>query len=284
MPPIKETIFFEFGEEDDKPLSEEPPPPWPPLPTLASYRNLFQNVKDEIAIGDVTPANFAARACRRAQRYLPEGKFICCLRQPVDRAYSAFLMHRRQRNEPEDAFEIAYRARATRWAQRWEKPLIPYRDAAWYLERLQDWYNRFDRSQIHICLYDELVADPVIFMQKIYGFLGVDDTFVPNVTTIHNQGFALRSTTAAKVLSRRGPGKMLLRRLIPAGLRTPLGKRLHAWNRRQSEPLDPELRRQLTAEQRDDILALQELIQRDLSFWFEPEPTPPVEDRADATG
>ncbi|PDW00165.1 hypothetical protein [Candidatus Chloroploca asiatica] len=69
MSPIKEPQFFEYGEAEKLAL-EFPARPWA-IQTLDAYQSLFSAVTTEKVIGEATPSNFHARACKRIYEYLP---------------------------------------------------------------------------------------------------------------------------------------------------------------------------------------------------------------------
>jgi len=269
MSAVKEPNFFQFGE------LEQPPPlngnPYPyAIQTLTAYQALFAGLPPAALRGEASPSSFEARACDRISRYLPAAKFICLLRQPVDRAYSAFAMHIRCGKEPEMDFRRAYQDSTRRWEQRFEGFLSPYacHNAAWYVERLQDWLARFPRQQLHIRLYDDLKADPVGLMRKVYAFLGVDDSFSPDVSRIHNQGTGIRNASLNQFIRQNNPLKQWLRPWLPQSLRQKITRRLTSLNQTPLPPLDPALRNELTRPQNADILRLQDLIDRDLTHWL----------------
>ncbi len=266
MSAVKEPQFFEFGEAEKMPL-EFPARPWA-FQTLEDYQRLFSSVTHEIAWGEATPSNFHARACRRIHQYIPHAKFICLLRQPVERGYSAFWMRQRLGTEPENDFRSAYVSSSQRWEHHKEMDLELYLGAAWYVDRLQDWFARFPRRQIHIGLYDDLKADPAACMRSIYTFLEVDHSFTPNTSQIHNQGAGVRSKSLSRWIRQTHPIKQFLRRVTPKPLRQQMVRGLLHLNQATLPPLDPYLRRELTRPQHDDILRLQDLIGRDLTHWL----------------
>ena len=96
------------------------------------------------------------------------------LRNPVDRAYSAFKHYKRSyprsRNWdwvlPEGSFEDNLRAEEfTRF------PLgFLYRGR--YAEQLECVFRFFPREQVKIIIFERLVADPAAYMEDIVRFLG----------------------------------------------------------------------------------------------------------------
>ncbi|PDV98289.1 hypothetical protein A9Q02_22410 [Candidatus Chloroploca asiatica] len=171
-------------------------------------------------------------------------------------------------SEPEKDFRSAYLSADQRWEQRKETTLELYLGAAWYVERLQDWLARFPRQQLHISLYDDLKDDPVTFVRKVYAFLEVDDSFTPNVSQIYNQGAGIRSTSVNQFVRQNNRVKQWIRPWLPRPLRQKITRWLTNLNQVPLPPLDPQLRRELTMLQRNDILRLQDLIDRDLTHWL----------------
>lgn len=265
MSPRKEPHFFEFGEIEESPLEFKPRPA--AVQTLAAYQALFAGAASGKAIGEASPSNFHARACRRIRHCLPDAKFICVLRHPVDRQYSAFLTRRLQGTEPIADFAAACHDGRRHSEQRQRLGLEAYRGAAWYVERLQDWFTRFERRQLHVALFDNLKADPVGLMRQLYGFLEVNDPFLPDVSRIHNQASVLRSPALHRFLRSDSLLKRLVRQVTSQGARRRTSRWLRQWNHAPPPPLPPDLRRELTAAQDDDIVRLQDLIGRDLSAW-----------------
>lgn len=128
-------------------------------------------------------------------------------------------------------------------------------------------WTQFPRQQLHVGLYDDLAAAPVSFMRDIYAFLEVDDGFLPEVATVHNQGYGVRSVRMTR-LSKRQALRRWVRLLLPQPARRRIVKALQQMNRAPMPALDPALRHELTRPQHDDILRLQDLIGRDLTHWL----------------
>lgn len=262
----KEPHFFQFGEPEQTPLDFPPRPS--AVQTLTAYQALFSGATNQKAIGESSVSNFRRRACHRIHHYLPRGRFICLLRQPVDRQYSAFLLFRKIGTEPMASFPEACRREAQRYPQHEVQELSVYGGAAWYVERLRDWFAQFDRQQFYVGLFDDFKADPASLMRTIYAFLGVDDSFAPGVSRTHNASYVVRHPALQRFLQHDSLLKRLGRPLLPATTRHRIHRKLLDWGRTAPPPLNSQLRRDMTAAQRDDILRLQDLIGRDLSRWL----------------
>jgi hypothetical protein len=125
------------------------------------------------AWGEATPAYLAlADGPARLRSLAPEARLVCCLREPVARAYSAYqlgrLRHvRRGRRGPPPSFEEALET---------DSRLL---DGGLYADQLRRWLDLFPERQLLVLLFDRLVEDEGGFMAAIYRHLGVDDSFSP---------------------------------------------------------------------------------------------------------
>jgi len=172
----------------------------------------------------------------------------------------------RDGHEPLTDFAEALKEEKSRiennWSQTWH-----YKARAFYYAQLKRYFDLFDRKQLKIYLYEDFCRDPVGVMQETYRFLEVDDTFVPETSLKYNTSGFPRSRRLNAYLTKPDPFKQFLERIIPEPLRRYI--RINLINRNLVKPpLSPELRKQLTEDFREDILKLQDLIQRDLSGWL----------------
>jgi hypothetical protein len=266
MSAMKEPNYWAFG---DAILSSRPSG----VCTMTEYQALFADLPPGRRLGEASPSNISERACLRISQHLPSAQCICVLRQPVERMYSLFGMKVREGGEPEADFRRAYLDSLNNAAYRSKLHLRNYAadGAAWYRERLTDWMTRFPRRQLHIALYDDLVADPAAFMRGVYTFLGVDNGFVPNISKIHNQGTGVRSVRMSWLLMNNPVikwAKRISKPCISPSMRRYVRTKLKSMNQAPLPPLDPQVRDELTRPQHDDIMRLQDLIGRDLSSWL----------------
>jgi len=148
------------------------------------------------------------------------------------------------------------------------RPGCRYRLDGFYYANIKPYFERFPREQIRVYLYDDWLTNPRQILRDIFGFLGVDDTFLPDMTRQHNVTFTLRSTTAHKILTQLHPIMSLLKLILPQSPRRLMLSGLKLLNQTKPPSLDPEFRHQLTEGYREDILKLQDLIGRDLSHWL----------------
>jgi hypothetical protein len=239
------------------------------IPTLADYKKLFRHVQDEIAVGEASPWYiYCADVPPRIQHDIPHAKLLAMLRNPIDRAYSSFGMMHRDGREAESDFLRAFQLESERIAANWE-PLWHYQSMGMYSEQLQRYYDCFNRSQIRVYLYDDFDRDPVPIMRDMFRFLGVDDAFQPDMSERPNQSYVPKNAQIHSLVAKPSLVKSAMKAVIPARVRRSLRVAALESNRATAE-VTREVREQLIPVFRDDILKLQDLIERDLSAWLSP--------------
>lgn len=257
MSPVKETNFFalegeklDFRGPRDREVLERSENV-SSVTDIHGYRRLFGGVAGEKAIGETSPLYlYSPKAPGRIRRRLPEAKLVAVLRNPVDRAYSGFLMMRACGREPIADFASALREEGRRAKDNWEHSWH-YKRMGFYHTQLKRYYDAFARGQIGVYLHEDLDADTLGTLQNLFGFLGVDGSFVPDVSVRYN------------VSGLRKEGALPAPPVEP----NPLSAGITERDLLEPKP-PPEVRSGLAAEYREDILKLQDLIQRDLSGWL----------------
>jgi hypothetical protein len=245
--------------------------------TFGAYQDLYRDTGDAVAIGDASTSYIhIPAAADRIKTYLPDVKMIAMLRHPVDRAFSHYLHHFRNGGELLISFEEAIAAEGDRQAQGWS-PFWQYQDIGFYGRHLQRFFDVFDANNIRVYLFDDFIAHPETVTQDIFEFIGVDATLPAiNTQTKHNVSYLKtkpRSALLHKLLNQENWLKGLAAKMLPMNFRRQLRGALSRQNTQKlSQPykpvLDPAVRQRMTERYRADILALQDLLDRDLSHWL----------------
>ena len=162
---------------------------------IEEYHALFRGAAGETAVGEASPIYlYSPEASRRIRHYVPEAKLIAVLRSPVERAYSAFLYMTREGRKPLKAFPEALQAEESRMRDNREW-IWHYRHVGLYYTQLKRYYDVFDADQIRVYLYEDLRAHLPRVLQSIFGFLEVDESFVPDTSLRHNVSGTPKGTT-----------------------------------------------------------------------------------------
>ncbi|MDJ1178844.1 sulfotransferase [Roseofilum sp. BLCC_M91] len=238
------------------------------IPYLKEYQALFEEVTEEKAIGESSTFYlYIPETAERIKHYIPDAKLIAILRHPVDRAYSFYSHLRRDGRETLKDFSKALKEEENRRKNHWS-PVWRYQDFGFYGLQLQRYFDRFDRQQIKVYLYEDLQSDAKTMLKEIFQFLEVDDTFTPNLKLRYNKSEVPKNKLFHNFISNKNVVKRIIRPLIPAKIRQPMAAKAYRKNLGRLKPLSPELRQELIPIFREDILKLQDLIGRDLSHWL----------------
>lgn len=263
MSPVKEPDFFCI-EGQERPDGDS-------VTDIAAYRDLFKNISGERAIGEASHCYlYEPKAVERIKYYVPGAKLIAVLRNPVDRAYSHFLHMVRNGTEPLSDFARALQEEETGAHQ--NRKFQDYVGRGLYHGQLKRYFDTFDRDQVKVYLYEDLSNSPIATLRDAFRFLGVDNSFVPDVSLRRNVSGHPRYRILDGLLRRPNPVKHTLKIYLPAKWRWRLSKTfddLKTRNLVEPPPIQEEVRRQLIRVYREDVLKLEELIRRDLSGWLE---------------
>lgn len=261
IPPRKELHFFDRPHEYDRGIDH--------------YLRYFAECPPENIKGEYTPAYvYYPEAAERIRRHFPEVKLICCVRNPMDRAYShyAYALRRKARLSCFKSFREALEK---------DGDLL---STGFYSRQLQKYYGLFPRERIRVAVYEDIARNPVAFIQGLYAFLGLEAGFIPpSVNQIVNKVYDPRESMHPEWLNTLlyrarlvvKPGSALERAVAGTWVEKFLRKLLR-WNRSARDaqkqdvviPAEREEDRTFMREvYRSDIQELEKLLGRDLSFW-----------------
>ncbi|MCB9136316.1 MAG: sulfotransferase [Anaerolineales bacterium] len=234
---------------------------------MLQYQKIFASASSFHARGEATTAYlYHPQAAENICQILPSIKLIAILRNPVDRAYSSFLQMVRDGREPLTDFRETLKVEAQRiklgWGQIWH-----YRQMGYYGKQLKRYYAQFPNAQIRVFLYDEFLSSPEQVLRKIFNFLEVDDTFLPDIRERINVSGVPRNQPLYALLTRKRSLRIILRHIIPYSLRKFLNRQLSHWPLAKP-PLAKDIRKSLMEDFYDDLLELQKLIDKDISPWL----------------
>ena len=263
VPRVKEPSYFAYvaaEQEANTVVSRKC------VKTLAEYESLFRKASRYVAIGDVSPEYMTSPIAAQAiKKYVPHARLIAILRNPVDRAYSDFLMYRRDGKEKFSDFAKALEMQSDRALE--GDPTGFYISTGFYGEQLRRYYDIFPASQIKVFLMEELQTDAPRTLSQVFQFLGVDSDFVPDNLTIYNRSGVASSYVASKLFQYRSIVAPMARRILPDGLRTRIRRGFE--DRLKKAPLKSEIRQMLKEVYRADVRLLEQLTGKSCRLWLE---------------
>jgi hypothetical protein len=233
---------------------------------LNDYQKLFKDARGAQTVGESSVRYLVSPAApKNIHHFIPAARLVVILRQPAERAFSAFAHNRRDGLEPCDDFAQAIAEDRQGKRDDWE--FCRYLDRGFYFTSLTRYLEYFDRSQIHISLLEDLIQDPQGLMCGLFGFIGVDEAFEPDLTHKHNASGVIHNPLLRTVWTHSNRLRVAVRPYLPAKMRHAAFEWVIRDLDKMKMPADQ--RKELTEIYRPDILQLQELIQRDLSHWLE---------------
>lgn len=271
MSPVKEPHFFSFDAESK--MTKGPGDPiHEAITDFNAYQAQFDGVTDEKAIGEASTSYlYRPEAPGRIHSTLPDAKLIAILRNPVDRAFSAYMHVVRDKRETAKNFTEALTREENRKAANWE-PIWHFTSVGRYYEQLKRYYDLFPPEQIRIYLYEDLNQDQGNLLTDIYQYLDVDPSFKPGSTARYNASGQIKSETVLRtskwLFSKPNPIRWVSRKIIPESWRLNFATWVRRSNLKRQE-MPPKVRRQLQESFKAEIEQLEGLINRDLSAWLE---------------
>ena len=157
------------------------------FPLVTHERAVRRRIGVSPAVGEATAAClFDPRSPERVHAFDPEMKLVALLRDPIERAYSAFQMELRWGRETgtfEEALDreetdlpgVLERLRTNPNASVSSGLGRSYVARGLYADQLERWLQLFDRDQLLILMSDDLDQDPAATVSRVAGFLGVPE-------------------------------------------------------------------------------------------------------------
>jgi len=241
----------------------------------SAYERLFRSAPDDALAFESTPFYlWQTGAHERIARTLrPDVKLIAVIRDPVDRAFSNWTHLWADGLEPEADFLAACKDEPRRAAAGWA-PFWRYLELGRYGEQLAHLFRFFDRTQVRVIRYRQLIDEPRTTLDDICAFLGVETGLLDGLPESNVGRWAadgrvnrqLRRTVRAGASA----GAWLPPRVWRIAQR-PLLAALQRDGQAARPRLDPAVRAQLVDTFTDDNALLGELLGRDYSDWLSAE-------------
>lgn len=258
VPSMKEPAFF---ASDDNPLVRD----------AADYRRLFDGSEGFRARGEVSARYLHSEAAPRAIRdSIPDVRIVGVLRDPVERAYSHFLMLMASHEDVEESdFGSAVHRRLDRpWHGSGDLITEFCLRRSLYADAVRTYLDLFGPDRVRFFRYEDFDAEPERVMGEIFRFIGVDDRFAPDVTERLNVSSGVSKLRSLRhFILRDSPAKRFLRNSVPALVREPVRRFVMRRTRPRKSGIDPSVRTMLVERYTADIEAVEALLDLDLSRW-----------------
>jgi hypothetical protein len=179
MPTTRKELHFFDREEENRDYKKY-------------HRNFKPKKKQHQVIGEASPIYmYWETAPYRIWKYNPKMKWILALRNPVERAFSAWNMESKRDHEKLPFAEaIEKEPERCRTALPVQHRVYSYIDRGFYAHQVRRLFNIFGKENCLVLLNEELRNDHQQTLRRVFEFLGVDPSFVPPEASVFKQEYS----------------------------------------------------------------------------------------------
>ena len=165
------------------------------------YLRLFQNATNYPAVGEASTSYlWSDQAPERIFNQIPDARMIVLLRDPIERAFSHYLLDvrdGRQRLPFYEALISDYENSIKGW---FVSNL--YVELGFYHQQISRYFHYFDPTRILIVFFDDLITDTTNILKQIAQFLEIDDHPLSSnkIDAAHNPYAKARSRVAQELI------------------------------------------------------------------------------------
>jgi len=158
-------------------------------------------------------------------------KIVLMVRNPIERALSSYMMEQSVGGENRSFDEVI--EYILKHKDIWQyRAIISY---GFYNKFINNILNYFDRGSMRVVILEELKQKPECILEAIFSWLDVNDSFMPDLTKIHNKGGVSRSKKVSDFLLWFLNEKNILKRcakiILPNQLTSKIGFELRQFNK-----------------------------------------------------
>ena len=229
---------------------------------LSWYMRRFSHAKPGQLLGEISPVYLSdTEAPEAIKTNFPDIKLIVCLRNPVDRAFSLYNLHRGNSLIDDISFETAL-----------EQERV-YVESGMYAKHLERYLQYFNSNQILFLIFEEFIANPDKGFAQIYNFLGVDSNVNNDFSSFDTNASSKRRSTKLHKFAFRFSQWLINVRLsvILTSLRSIGAHKL--FRSINAAPAKKDKVRDLTRNNlvelfREDIIKLEKMFNKDIRKWW----------------
>jgi hypothetical protein len=259
----KKTIYIDLKKYFNKPILVRKSIAF--IERWEDYVKLFREAENEKVIGEASNGYLYSKvAAKNIRKRIPNAKIIIILRNPIERAFSHFIMDIRDGRQKEKDFSSAVLNDINSNIKGWGITNL-YIELGLYSGQVKRWLNTFPKENIRIFLFDELKENPINLVINILKFLEVDDSVYINTERKYNIVSVPRFQRINNFFTKSG-----IRNFFSNLLSDKMKQNIRRFwfGNKSIVKLNNQARELLLPYFEDDIKKLERIIDRDLSGWF----------------
>jgi hypothetical protein len=186
----------------------------------AGYRALFAAGTGRRWRGESSTSYlWSAQAPGSIAALAPDARIIIVLRDPIERAFSHYLMDLREGFHAISSFTAALEQELANPPGSWEESNL-YVELGLYAAQVARYLELFGAERVQLVSFAELAAAPAAVLERLFAFLGVDpEALDPAVLATRRNGYARpRGRLAARLMDSAGL-RRFARTALPASWR-----------------------------------------------------------------
>ena len=229
----------------------------------SAYLRLYACAAGHEVIGDASPSYlWHPEVPQRIRAKVPQAKIAIILRDPVERAYSHYLMDFREGAQSKPFYE-ALLEDMERPEKGWGVSYLYY-ELGLYAAQLQRYLDAFRPEQVKVLMFDDFRREPRMVLRELTDFLGVDPNPVSAIDTSrkYNSYAAPRNQFLRRIAGAKF-SRILGQILVPRWLGASIFERFFL-KPAPKPPLDPRVRDLLCSLYDPELNTLERLLGRKL--------------------
>ena len=227
------------------------------IDTLEKYNKLFSERKEEKMLGEGSVSYlFYSEVPLRIKEYNPKSKIIIMLRNPIERAYSHYLMDYRLGLTSESFESEFHKKKGLNFQQ--------YFLLGNYSSQIKRYLDVFGKENIHIVWYSDFKKNSEKEVKEVFNFIGVNSSFKIDFETIHNSFTMPKNNFIRKIYS-----AVWLRKILTLMFPSKLIKSVRSlFIREGNKPkLQEGLRKKIQLYYQNEIKELEQVLSVNLDRW-----------------
>ena len=259
MSSVKEPNYFSYEELETQKLYYKSNK----INSLDSYHNLFPTRDANLIYGEASVSYlFYKNVAEKIKTYNKNAKIIILLRNPIERAFSHYLMDVRLGLISESFESVVDGFETTSKNKLYYQQYI---ELGKYYNQISNYKRLFNDKNILIIDYEDFKNKTSLSVTTVFDFLQIDTSFIPNLDLTHNT-FRKPKFTFIEILYSNHSIRFLINKLIPSKFKNYINQMV--FDKQDKPILSQDLHERLKSIFKNDVNKLSNMLNKDFSKWI----------------
>ena len=259
MSSVKEPNYFSHEELETQKLYYKSNK----INSLDSYHNLFPTRDANLIYGEASVSYlFYKNVAKKIKTYNKNAKIIILLRNPIERAFSHYLMDARLGLISESFESVVDGFETTSKNKLYYQQYI---ELGKYYNQISNYKRLFNDKNILIIDYEDFKNKTSLSVTTVFDFLQIDTSFMPNLDLTHNTFRKPKFTFIEKLYSNHSI-RCIIKKLIFSKFKNYINQIV--FDKEDKPILSQDLRVRLKSIFKNDVNKLSDMLNKDFSKWI----------------